>query len=275
MSNENSKITRDTDHPETARAGTLDWLVGLVARLLGPGGCPWDQQQSLQSLRPYLIEEAYELLDALDEEDPEHHAEELGDLLFQIVFQAALARIPMERIIGGIGEKLIRRHPHVFGGEVVRDAQQVRANWERIKEGERGQARRGLLADVPRSMPALERAYRLARRAAGVGFDWPDLGSVRAKVDEELAELERAAAAGDPAQVAHEAGDLLFAVAQWVRKLGLDPEESLRAANRRFEDRFAHIEARLAQGGRSPAEASLEEMDALWEEAKKGEGRDG
>jgi uncharacterized protein YabN with tetrapyrrole methylase and pyrophosphatase domain len=124
-------------------------------------------------------------------------------------------------------------------------------------------------------MPALERAHRLARRAARVGFDWPDLASVRAKVDEELVELERAAAAGDPEQTAHEAGDLLFAVAQWVRKLGLDPEESLRAANRRFEDRFAYIEARLAESGRSPAESSLEEMDALWEEAKKRRGQDG
>jgi len=257
-----------TAPPAAAPPGSLEWLVGLMQRLLGPGGCPWDQQQTLASLRPFLVEETYELLDALDENDLEHHAEELGDLLFQIIFQAALAKTSMERIIRGIGEKLIRRHPHVFGEEVVRDAQQVKVNWERIKREERGGRPRGTLEGVPRSMPALERAHRLAKRAARVGFDWPDLPSVRAKVDEEIGELEAAAASGEPSRVAHEAGDLLFAVAQWARKLGLDPDETLRAANRRFEARFAHIEARLLEAGKTPAESSLEEMDRFWDDAK-------
>jgi MazG family protein len=242
-----------------------------MRRLLGPGGCPWDREQTLATLRPFLLEETYEVLEALDEGDPDHHAEELGDLLFQIVFQAELARLPLERIVRAIGDKLIRRHPHVFGDVTVKDSTEVLANWERIKRGERGgraDAAGGLLAGVARSLPALARAHRLAARAAKVGFDWPDVPSVRAKVDEELAELEAAAASGERAAIEHEAGDLLFAVAQLARKLGLDPEDTLRAANGRFERRFAHVEAGLAARGKTPAQSSLEEMDALWDEAK-------
>jgi tetrapyrrole methylase family protein / MazG family protein len=254
---------------KVAKAGSLEWLVEIMARLLGPGGCPWDQQQTLHSLRPYLVEETYELLDAIDEGDPEHHAEELGDLLFEIVFQAAVAKIPMAKVVRGIGEKLIRRHPHVFGEEKFKDADQVKANWEKIKRAERGDTPRGVLDGVPRSAPALERAHRLAQRAARVGFDWPDLPSVRGKVHEEIAELDAASASGSREAIVHEAGDLLFAVAQWARKLELDPEETLRAANGRFEDRFRYIEARLAEQGRTPAESSLEEMDRYWNEAKQ------
>jgi tetrapyrrole methylase family protein / MazG family protein len=249
-------------------AGSLEWLVEIMARLLAPGGCPWDQQQTLETLKPYLVEETYELVDAIDEGDPAHHTEELGDLLFEIVFQAAVAKTPMEKVVRGIGEKLIRRHPHVFGQEKVKDADQVKANWEKIKREERGDEPRGLLDGVPRSAPALERAHRLAQRAAKVGFDWPDLPSVRGKVQEEIAELDAASASGSRDEVLHEAGDLLFAVAQWARKLGLDPEATLRAANQRFEDRFRHIETRLAEQGRTPAESSLEEMDRYWNEAK-------
>jgi MazG family protein len=239
-----------------------------MGRLLAPDGCPWDREQTLASLRPFLLEEAYEVLDALDEGDRGHHAEELGDLLFQIVFQSALAGTTMEEVINGIGEKLIRRHPHVFGETEVKDSDEVLVRWQQIKERERGRPR-GLLEGLPRSMPALVRAHALARRAAKVGFDWPDLPSVRGKVAEELAELEAAEAAGDLEGVAHEAGDLLFAVAQLVRKHGLDPDETLRAANARFEERFAFIEQRLAARGRTPAESSLEEMDQLWDQAKR------
>lgn len=251
-----------------AARGSLDWLVAIMARLLAPDGCPWDREQTLASLRPFLLEEAYEVLDALDEGDRDHHAEELGDLLFQIVFQAALAGTALEEVITRIGDKLIRRHPHVFGEVEVTGSEEVVENWQKIKERERG-SKRGLLEGLPRAMPALARAHALAGRAAKVGFDWPDLPSVRGKVAEELGELEEASANGDSAAVAHEAGDLLFAVAQLVRKHGLDPEETLRAANTRFEQRFGFIEEGLAARGRTPAESSLEEMDELWDQAKR------
>jgi tetrapyrrole methylase family protein / MazG family protein len=252
--------------------GTLPWLTSIMQQLLGPEGCPWDREQTLETLRPFLVEEAYEVLDAMAEGDPLHHAEELGDLLFQIVFQAELAKLPLEQVVTSIGQKLIRRHPHVFGETTVTDSQQVIANWERIKQDERGE-RRGVLDGVPRSMPALQRAHRLTRKAARVGFDWPDLPSVRAKVAEELAELDDAAApaAPDAAHVDHELGDLLFAVVNWARKLELDPEDSLRRANSRFEERFAFVERALAARGRCPSESTLAEMDALWDEAKRAE----
>lgn len=255
--------------------GTLDWLASIMQRLLEPdGGCPWDQEQSLETLRPFLIEEAYEVLDAIEEGDRAHHTEELGDLLFQIVFQAALAKIPLEEIVRCVGEKLIRRHPHVFGEASVRDAQQVIVNWERIKQDEkRDEGKRGgALAGVPRSMPALARAYRLTRKAARVGFDWPDVPAVRSKVAEELGELDAASASGHESHIDHELGDLLFAVVNWGRKLGLDAEESLRHANARFEERFAFIEEQLAVRGKTATESTLEEMDRLWEEAKRAEG---
>ncbi len=247
--------------------GTLPWLVAIMRRLLAPDGCPWDREQTLESLRPFLLEEAYEVLDALDEGDVEHHGEELGDLLFQIVFQAQLAGQPMEGVIEGIGRKLIRRHPHVFGEVKVESSRQVLVNWEQIKTEERGRPR-GLLEGVPQAMPALQRAHRLTYKAAKVNFDWPDLASVREKVSEELGELDEAAGGDQRAAVDHELGDLLFAVVNWARKLDLDPEESLRRANRRFERRFAHVEAGLARVGKTPSQSSLEEMDQLWNEAK-------
>lgn len=253
--------------------GTLPWLVAIMRRLLAPDGCPWDREQTLESLRPFLLEEAYEVLDALDEGDAEHHGEELGDLLFQIVFQAQLAGQTMEAVIEGIGRKLIRRHPHVFGEAKVESSRQVLVNWEQIKTEERGRPR-GLLEGVPQAMPALQRAHRLTYKAAKVGFDWPDLASVREKVSEELGELDEAAAGDQRAAVDHELGDLLFAVVNWARKLNLDPEESLRRANRRFERRFSHVEAGLARAGKTPSQSSLEEMDQLWNEAKVQERED-
>lgn len=252
--------------PPEERPG-IEWLRGIVRRLLAPDGCPWDRKQSLESLRHYLIEETYEVLDALDEGDPAHHVEELGDLLFQIVFQAELAGHALESIIEGIGRKLIRRHPHVFGDGRAETAEEVRLNWEQIKREERGGAGR-LLAGVPRAMPALPRARGLSSRAAAVGFDWPDAAAVRDKVLEEIAELDEAVAAGDAGGIDHELGDLLFALVNWARKLQVDPEEALRRANRRFVDRFSHVEDALARRGRSPAESSLAEMEALWQESK-------
>lgn len=266
--------TGEPNLPESNAPGSITWLMAIIRRLLAPDGCPWDREQTLQSLRPFLLEEAFEVLDAIDEQDPEHHCEELGDLLFQIVFQAELAGLDLERVIQGIGEKLIRRHPHVFGDVEVEDSGQVRANWEAIKKQESA-GQRGALDGVPRAMPALQRAHRLSVKAARVGFDWPDLRGVRAKVAEELAEMEQAAATGDPGAMDHELGDLLMAVANWGRKLGLDPEEALRGCNKRFEQRFAHVEAALASQGKTPEESTLEEMEALWLEAKAEEPQEG
>jgi len=277
MANEETREDAALAVDECRPRGSLEWLVGVMRRLLAPEGCPWDREQTLESLRPFLVEETYEVLDAIAEEDPAHHAEELGDLLFQIVFQAEVAKLPMQQLITSIGDKLIRRHPHVFGQVTVADAEEVKVNWEQIKREERGRPR-GTLEGVPRSMPALERAYRLTQKAARVGFDWPDVPSVRAKVAEELGELDDAAgaapdqpaAASAPpsAEVTHEVGDLLFAVVNWARKLGVEPEAALRGANARFEARFGHVEKELAARGSSPSESTLEEMDRLWDEAK-------
>lgn len=250
--------------------GSLPWLVNIMQALLAPDGCPWDRQQTLQTLRRYLVEETYEVLDAIDEGDPEHHCEELGDLMFQVVFQAALAGLPMERIISGIGHKLLRRHPHVFGDAEVDGPAQVRANWEQIKRQERG-ADRGALAGVPRSMPPLARAQQLTDKAAGVGFDWPEARGARRKVSEELAELDQAVEQADPAAQAHELGDVLLAVVNWGRKLGLDCDGALRQANARFEGRFAAVEQALARQGETMQHSTLEQLDRLWDAAKKAE----
>jgi MazG family protein len=246
----------------------LDWLSGIVRRLLAPGGCPWDREQTLSSLRPFLLEETCEVIDAIDEGDRDHHREELGDLLFQIVFQAELAGHPLPEVIRSIGDKLVRRHPHVFGSAEVSSTEEVRLNWEQIKDRERG-GPRGALSGVPHAMPALPRATRLSTRAARVGFDWPDVASVRCKVMEEIDEVDEAASTGDGAAVEHELGDLLFAVANWARKLGHDPETALQRANNRFVQRFGHVEAELARRGSSPAGSSLDEMEALWQAGKE------
>lgn len=245
----------------------LEWLIEIMRKLLGPDGCPWDKEQSLESLKPFLLEEAFEVLDAIEEGNRAHHAEELGDLFFQIIFQAELAHIPLEQIIRGIGEKLIRRHPHVFGEVDVKNSQEVVANWERIKKAEKPQ-KTSVLSGVPRSMPALQRSYHLSRKAARVGFEWSTLDAVRAKVAEELLETDETVNQKDPSRMEHEFGDLLFAVVNWARMLGINAEEALRQANRRFENRFAYIEQSLAQAGRTPDESNLAEMDELWNKAK-------
>ena len=240
-----------------------------MRRLLGPGGCPWDKEQTLDSIKRFLLEEAYEVVDAIDEGDQQHHCEELGDVLYLLVFQAELAEFELEQVIRGAGEKLIRRHPHVFGEVEVDGTGQVLANWEKIKKAERGHKRR-LLDGLPRAMPALQRGHRLTERAAKVGFDWPDVAGARAKVDEELEEADQAVASGDAREVAHELGDLLFSVVNWARKLELDPEELMRQANTRFCQRFAHVEGSVEASGRELNEADLEELDRLWDESKKG-----
>ena len=253
-------------------------LLEIMDKLRDPGGCPWDREQTMRSLTPYLLEEAHEVIEAIEAGDGAHHKEELGDLLFQVVFQARIAReegkFDFADVCDAIAEKLTRRHPHVFGDVEVSGSREVVKNWERIKADERkqkGQEPRSAIGGVPVSLPALVRAERLTEKAGAVGFDWPDARSVLAKVREELAELEQAMEAGTPAQVEHELGDLLFAAANLGRWVKAHPEEALRGTLRRFESRFHHVERELAARGKSPRDSTLAEMDALWNEAKEWE----
>ena len=243
-------------------------LARLVARLRAPDGCPWDREQTPASAAAYLLEEAYEAVEAIETGDPEEALGELGDLLFQVVFQAQLlaeaGQGDLTGIIRRVEQKMIRRHPHVFGEASARDAGEVRQRWSEIKKQERGQKQEGLLDSVPLGSPSLLRAQRLGSRAAKVGFDWEDAAGVEAKIAEEAAEL--AAAQGE--RRSEELGDLLFAWAQWARHQGLGAEAALRGANRRFTQRFAAMEA-MARAQRTSLEAmSPKRREELWEAAK-------
>jgi tetrapyrrole methylase family protein/MazG family protein/ATP diphosphatase len=248
-----------------------------MRRLLAPGGCPWDREQSLETLRKYVLEEACEVMDAIDSKDRAALREELGDLLLQVVFQAELTRAEgafgIDDVVAGIVDKLVRRHPHVFGHMEASDADEVLKNWERIKAQEKGE--RGLLSGVPRSMPALARAQRVGEKVARVGFDWSSAKGSRAKVAEELEELDRAAAEGDAAAVEEELGDTLFALVNLSRHLQVDAEGALRRAIDKFSGRFAHVEKRVREehgGWGKPGEGAgnlpLEALDVYWREAK-------
>jgi ATP diphosphatase len=259
-------------------------LLHVMARLRAPqGGCPWDLEQDFASIAPYTIEEAYEVADAIARGDMADLEDELGDLLLQVVYHARMAEeaghFDFARVAAGIAEKMIRRHPHVFGeAEVASAAAQTRA-WEETKAlereakaGARGAGRRGLLDDLPLALPALTRAQKLQRRAARVGFDWPALAPVVAKIEEELAELKAELADAAPKErLADEVGDLLFALVNLARHLEVDGEAALRATNAKFERRFRAIEDALRARGRRLEEASLDEMEALWQEAKAAE----
>jgi MazG family protein len=263
---------------ESPRSGaSLAELVAIMKRLLAPDGCPWDREQTLESLRPFLVEETFEVIEALETGTPAQHCEELGDLLMQIVFQSAIreqeAAFTIDDVVRGISEKLVRRHPHVFADAVAGSAEEVLVQWEEIKRREKAAKPASpepprLLAGVPLSLPALSRAHQVSARAARVGFDWPDVQGCRDKVSEELEEIDRAIASGDRAAIEHEIGDLLFAAVSLARKLDLDAEAALRACTRRFTDRFAFIEDRLRERGKIPAQSTLEEMDQLWDQAK-------
>jgi MazG family protein len=258
----------------TRSAAAVDELLAIMERLRGPDGCPWDREQTLRSLRPYLLEEAHEVLEAMDGGDPREHCEELGDLLLQIVFQALLTReagqFEFADVAEAISRKLVRRHPHVFGDAKVRDADAVMKQWVALKREEKAERGGGksVLEGVPRELPQLARAERLTEKASRVGFDWPDAAGARAKIDEELGELDEALRAGDAVRAEEELGDVLFSVANLARKLSLPPEEALRGAVGRFITRFQQVEEELERRGVPPGEASLEEMDALWESAK-------
>lgn len=252
-------------------------LVEIMDRLLAPDGCPWDREQTLATLRPFLVEEACEVLDALERGDVADHREELGDLLMQVVFQAALRRAEgafgIDDVVEGICDKLVRRHPHVFGAPGASDARtsdEVLTQWEQIKAAEKAARPTGparTLGGVMTALPALARAQKLGHKAGKVGFDWGGWEGSLAKVREEVEEVAEIAATGGPA-AHHEVGDLLFAVVNLARKLGVDAETALHDASRRFTDRFAYIEDRLAEQGKAPPDSNLEEMDALWEAAK-------
>lgn len=271
-----------SEPPTPADPGAdLGRLVALVRRLRAPDGCPWDREQTLADVRAYLLEEAHEAAAAIDAGDLEALAGELGDLLFQAAFIARLGEeagaFTAADAIERSHEKMVARHPHVFGDEELADAAAVARAWERRKLDEKraGDGDGSLLDGVPASLPALTAAYRMTQKAAAVGFDWPDAEAVLAKVDEELAELRAVLADGADSASAdrarEEVGDLLFTVANLARKLDLDPEAALAAANAKFRRRFQHVEQGLAERGRRLGEASLAEMDALWDEAKTGD----
>ncbi len=254
-------------------ADNLELLVNLMARLRGPDGCPWDKKQTSVSLKPFLIEECYEVIDALEEADPDKVREELGDLLFQIIFHSRIAEEKGEFTIHDVirtnVEKMTRRHPHVFGDEKLETAQEVLANWEEIKKKEKGyEKRKSILEGVPRSMPSLVRAHRLQERAARVGFDWKHLNETLPKLDEEIAEFKESLKTENAAQIEEELGDIFFTLVNISRFLDVDPEEALRKTISKFISRFRHIEERAADAGRSLNDMTIEEMEKLWQEAK-------
>jgi ATP diphosphatase len=258
-------------------------LLAVMAALRTPGtGCPWDLEQTFKTIAPYTIEEAYEVADAIEKGDMGALEDELGDLLLQVVYHARMAEedgaFAFADVVDAITEKMIRRHPHVFGSTAERAAGAAPGFWERIKAEERPGKAGGVLADVPPALPALTRAVKLQDKAAKVGFDWPSLAPVFDKLKEELAELEQAIAAGDrehavatdahKAKIGEEFGDLLFVVANVARHLKIDPEAALRAANQKFIRRFRRIEELLEAKGRTPTQSTLAEMDRLWDQAK-------
>lgn len=254
---------------------SFDDLVHLMTRLRGPDGCPWDRKQTLPDLKAYVIEEAYEVVDAIDRNDRAALLEEIGDFLLQAVFITELTReegtFDVYDSITAIHDKLVRRHPHVFGDVDAKDAEQVLVNWEKLKQDERKAENKSLLAGIPQSMPALLKASRLTEKAARVGFDWRRTEDVFDKVDEEIAELREAVASGDVSHVHEEIGDLLFTIANIARKVNVNPEEALQSTNRKFMRRFESMEARVRERDQNLDQLELEEMDKLWDEAKAAE----
>jgi MazG family protein len=249
----------------------LTELVEIMRRLLAPDGCPWDREQTLETLRPYVIEEAHEVVDAIDRKDMKDLCEELGDLQLQIVFQAALAEqvgaFGIDDVVAAICAKMVRRHPHVFGSEQAKDSGEVLARWEELKAQEK--AGRGVLSGVPRAMPALLRAQRVGEKAAHVGLDWPDAQGPRDKLNEELGELDEAIASGDKDAMQSELGDVLFSLVSIARKHGLDAEAALRGTIDRFSARTEHVEGQLRARALDPKALAAEELDVLWKQAKE------
>jgi tetrapyrrole methylase family protein/MazG family protein len=255
--------------PDEADPGGFAKLREIIAKLRGPEGCPWDRKQTHASLKPYLIEECYEVLQALDEGAPQKLCEELGDLLLQIMLHAQIAaeagQFNIDDVVQGISQKLIHRHPHVFGGQKVQDAGEVELSWEALKQEEREEGE-SLLAGVPEQMPALAYSQSIQRRVAGVGFDWEKVEEIIDKLAEEVSEIKNAT---DQQEKAKEFGDLLFTLANVARRLDIDLEMALRSANQRFCRRFAYMEEACRNRGVSFGSLSFDEQNALWEEAKR------
>lgn len=254
-------------------------LVELISRLRAPGGCPWDREQTHESLKPMMLEEAYEVVEAIDEGNDEEFVGELGDLLLQVVFHSQIAaeenRFTVAEVIERVASKMIRRHPHVFAEDTAQTAGEVLRNWEAIKEAEleaKGKLAENpsMLDSVSSKLPAVMEAFQMTTKVSRVDFDWPDVASVLEKLDEEVEELKQAVADEHPAhqEIAGEVGDLLFVAVNVARLLGIDPESALKGSNRKFRRRFRYIEDKLREQGRKPANSDHIEMDALWDEAK-------
>ena len=251
-------------------------LVNLMQRLRAPGGCPWDREQTFDTIKPYLLEETYEVLDAIDARDWPELAGELGDLLLQAVFFSQMASeqdlFRIDDALDSINQKLVRRHPHVFGTETAQTGDDVRKIWSEVKAQEnREKKKEALLDGVPRALPALVEAQQIRTRAAAVGFDWNDAGQVLDKLREELAEFDAARQSGSPEQLEDELGDLLFVLVNLARFVKVDPEQALRKTNAKFRRRFAFVEQSLADRGATPAESNIDEMESLWQQAKSQE----
>jgi tetrapyrrole methylase family protein/MazG family protein len=268
-----------TESSATIKGEKFAALVELIARLRAPGGCPWDREQTHESLKPMMLEEAYEVVEAIDEGDDEELIGELGDLLLQVVFHSQIAdeesRFTVAEVIDRISTKMIRRHPHVFGEDTAQTSDEVLRNWEAIKEAELQEKGKkdddgSMLDSVSTRLPAVMEAFQMTTKVSRVDFDWPDVPSVLEKLDEEVAELKEAVAAEHPnhQEIAGEVGDLLFVAVNVARLLGVDPESALKTSNRKFRRRFRYIEDRLREQGRKPADSDHIEMDALWDEAK-------
>lgn len=247
-------------------------LVDIMARLRAPGGCPWDREQTFESIKKYTLEETYEVLDAIDRKDWDELRSELGDFMLQAVFYAEIAAeqklFDMGDALDAISEKLIRRHPHVFGAETAQTEGDVRRIWDQVKKAEKKDQKQGLLDAVPRGFPALVEAQQISSRAARVGFDWRNVEEVLAKLDEERAEFAEARERGSADQIEDELGDLLFALVNVARFVNVDPEQALRRSNAKFRSRFSHIERRLAAQGKEVAGTPIDELESLWQEAK-------
>jgi len=254
----------------------FEQLVSIMARLRAPGGCPWDREQTFDTIKPFLLEETYEVMDAIDAGNWPELADELGDLLLQVVFFSQMAaeagHFDVEAPLDAINAKLIRRHPHVFADEIAHTEGDVRKLWGEIKadeKKEKGIAPTGLLDSVPRSLPALVEAQQIASRAAGAGFDWPNIHEVLVKLDEERKEFEHVMDGGPREHIEDEIGDLLFVIVNLARFVKVDPEQALRRTNAKFRKRFSHVEQGLAGRGRKLNESSIDEMEELWQEAKR------
>lgn len=248
-------------------------LVEILARLRGPGGCPWDREQTYQDINPYLLEEAHEVAESVDQKNFDGLKEELGDLLVHILFYSQLAgeekKFDVGEVVKGAAEKLIRRHPHVFGDTKVASTEEVLVNWEKIKQEERrGKEKKSMLESLPKALPALVKAFRIGEKTHRVGFDWPNTEGVLEKISEEISELHQALSASNKEHIEQEFGDILFSLANLGRFLKCDPETALRKATHRFMQRFQWMEEKIAREGKSLQELTAQEWDQLWEGAK-------